>query len=133
MLLALPVLRRRGLLSALRRGRVKALRRRAILRRSLSLLVLSLRILRLQIVALLVFTGWLLAVLLLLLRLAVLAAGALASVGHGHDVGTLLEGFVKVADAADNVLVSLDGERNQGLFSLLVYMASLHWSSREGG
>lgn len=71
--------------------------------------------------------------LLLLLCLAVLAAGALATIGHGHDVGALLEGFVKVADAADDVLVSLDGERNQGLFSLLVSMTSYNGSAEREG
>ena len=106
MLLPLPILWRR-LLSALRRRRVKALRRRTILRRSLPLLVLSLWILPLRIITLLILAGRL---------LAVLAGGALATVGHGHDVGALLEGFVKVADAAYDILISLYGEWNKGLF-----------------
>lgn len=114
MLLPLPILWRR-LLSALRRRRVKALRRRAVLRRSLPLLVLSLWILPLRIISLLILAGRLLAV-LLLLCLAVLAGGALTTVGHGHDVGALLEGFVKVADAAYDILISLYGEWNKGLF-----------------
>lgn len=99
-LLALPILRRR--LAALRRRRVITLRRGTVLLRWRSLLVLSLLLRRtLLIIALRFLT------MLLLWR-------SLAAVGHGHDVGALLEGLMKVADAADDILVSLDGEWNHG-------------------
>lgn len=40
------------------------------------------------------------ALLVMLLRRGMTAAATAASVGHGHDVGTALEGLVEVADVA---------------------------------
>lgn len=48
-------------------------------------------------------------------RLLLLLLRRLAAVGHGHDVGTVLERLVEAADVTRHVLVSLDGEGNQGL------------------
>lgn len=58
--------------------------------------------------------------LLLLRRGMTAAAASAASVGHGHDVRTALEGLVEVADVARDVLVPGDGEGDDGLVQILV-------------
>lgn len=40
-----------------------------------------------------------------------------AALGHGLNIGSLLEGLVEVADVARDILVSGDGEWNDGLVS----------------
>lgn len=40
-----------------------------------------------------------------------------ATLGHSLDIGSLLEGLVEVADVARDVLVSGNGEGNDGLVS----------------
>lgn len=37
-----------------------------------------------------------------------------AALAHGHDIWAVLEGLVKVADAAGDVLVALEGEGDNG-------------------
>lgn len=50
-------------------------------------------------------------------RLSLALNRSFPPVGHGLHVGTLLEGLVEVADVARDVLVSGDGEGDDGLYS----------------
>lgn len=49
-----------------------------------------------------------------MLRILARAAAA-AAIGHGHDIGPVLQRLVEVADVARDVLVAGDGEWNEGL------------------
>lgn len=97
--------------------------RRPRLRRRRTLLVAALLVAALRVATLLAISLRrrllplpLLSLLLQLVALlSILATSALSTVGHGHDVGSLVEGLVEVADGADDVLVAGDGERDHGL------------------
>lgn len=97
----------------LSRRPVVASRRRTLL--VLSLLVLSLLVLSLRRRRTLLILSLILLLLRLMLASMSLLSAALAAVGHGHDVGSLVEGLVKVARPADDVHVAFDGEWNDGL------------------
>jgi hypothetical protein len=49
------------------------------------------------------------------LRWSVVAAATATTVCHGYDVGSTIERLVEVADVTRDVLVSGDGEGNDGL------------------
>ena len=49
-------------------------------------------------------------------RLSLPLNGTLAPIRHGLDIGPLLEGLVEVADVARDILVSGDGEGDDGLY-----------------
>lgn len=52
---------------------------------------------------------------LLVRRLLLAAAATCAAIGHGHDIGAVLERLVETTDVASHILVSMDGEGNEGL------------------
>jgi len=50
-----------------------------------------------------------------LVLLLMASTAATSTIGHGHDIGAVLERLLKATDVACDVLVSLDGEGDDGL------------------